>query len=167
MDVAVDTVALHGKTKSESEKKPETGLTAYVDSRPLNEKDWYRKVGSEWYVLKSGQWIPSLSSEKYAALIALHRTCLDEHHDFFLASQHASASRALRRLAQKYDMPARMWKHAIHSYLEVLRHRLPESQGTMDCFIIMAHGMMALLGETVPQFRFTWIECQADLARYA
>ena len=35
----------------------------------------------------------SLSNEQWQALIALHRTLLHEHHDFFLASQHPSASR--------------------------------------------------------------------------
>jgi hypothetical protein len=55
----------------------------------------------------SGQ--PKLNNEQWQALIALHRTLLHEHHDFFLASQHPSASPALRRLASKYAMPARMW----------------------------------------------------------
>ncbi|KAK1658554.1 hypothetical protein BDP55DRAFT_506504, partial [Colletotrichum godetiae] len=66
---------------------------------------------------------PKLNNEQWQALIALHRTLLHEHHDFFLASQHPSASPALRRLASKYAMPARMWRHGIHSFLEVLRHR--------------------------------------------
>jgi hypothetical protein len=69
----------------------------------------------------SGQ--PKLNPEQWQALIALHRTLLHEHHDFFLASQHPSASPALRRLASKYAMPARMWRHGIHSFLELLRHR--------------------------------------------
>ena len=68
-----------------------------------------------------------LNNEQWQALIALHRTLLHEHHDFFLASQHPSASPALRRLASKYAMPARMWRHGIHSFLELLRHRLPAS----------------------------------------
>jgi hypothetical protein len=61
-----------------------------------------------------------LANDHWQALIALHRTLLHEHHDFFLASQHPSASPALRRLASKYSMPARMWKHGIHSFLEPL-----------------------------------------------
>lgn len=65
---------------------------------------------------------PKLNNEQWQALIALHRTLLHEHHDFFLASQHPSASPALRRLAAKYAMPARMWRHGIHSFLELLRH---------------------------------------------
>ncbi|KAI4227194.1 MAG: hypothetical protein L6R40_008223, partial [Gallowayella cf. fulva] len=40
-----------------------------------------------------------LSNEQWQALIALHKTLLHEHHDFFLASQHPSASPSLRKLA--------------------------------------------------------------------
>ncbi len=107
-----------------------------------------------------------LSNEQFQALIALHRTLLHEHHDFFLASQHPSASPALRRLASKYAMPARMWRHGIHSFLELLRHRLPASLDHMLAFIYLAYSMVALLYETVPTFEDTWIECLGDLGRY-
>ncbi|KAK4669985.1 uncharacterized protein QC763_0038120 [Podospora pseudopauciseta] len=107
-----------------------------------------------------------LNNEQWQALIALHRTLLHEHHDFFLASQHPSASPALRRLASKYAMPARMWRHSIHSFLELLRHRLPASLEHMLMFIYLAYSMMALLYETVPAFEDTWIECLGDLGRY-
>lgn len=109
---------------------------------------------------------PKLNNEQWQALIALHRTLLHEHHDFFLASQHPSASAALRRLASKYAMPARMWRHGIHSFLELLRHRLPASLEHMLTFIYLAYSMMALLYETVPAFEDTWIECLGDLGRY-
>ena len=109
---------------------------------------------------------PKITNEQWQALIALHRTLLHEHHDFFLASQHPSASVALRRLASKYAMPARMWRHGIHSFLELLRHRLPGSIDHMLSFIYLAYSMMALLYETVPTFEDTWIECLGDLARY-
>ena len=108
----------------------------------------------------------SLTPEQWQALIALHKTLLHEHHDFFLASQHPSASPALSRLAAKYSMPARMWRHGIHAFLEVLRHRLPESLDHMLAFIYIAYSMMALLCETVPTFEDTWIECLGDLGRY-
>ena len=62
-----------------------------------------------------------LANDHWQALIALQRTLLHEHHDFFLASQHPSASSALRRLASKYSMPARMWKYGVHFFLELLR----------------------------------------------
>ena len=87
--------------------------------------------------------------EQWQALIALHRTLLYEHHDFLMATQHPLATPALRNLAQKYSMPARMWRHGIHAFLEVLRHRRPESQDYMLAFIYLAYQMMALLHETV------------------
>ena len=64
------------------------------------------------------------SSEQWQALIDLHHTLLNKHHDFFRASQHPAASDALKRLPAKYAMPARMWRYGIHSFLELLRHRL-------------------------------------------
>lgn len=107
-----------------------------------------------------------LSPVQWQALIALHRTLLNEHHDFFLASQHPSASPVLKRLAEKYAMPARMWRYGIHSFLELLRHRLPDSLEHMLTFIYMAYSMMTLLFESVRAFEDTWIECLGDLARY-
>lgn len=107
-----------------------------------------------------------LSNEQWQALIALHRTLLHEHHDFFLASQHPTASPALQRLPTKYAMPARMWRHGIHSFLELLRHRLPHSLEHMLSFVYLAYQMMGLLMESVPTFHETWIECLGDLARY-
>ncbi|SMR50448.1 unnamed protein product [Zymoseptoria tritici ST99CH_3D1] len=107
-----------------------------------------------------------LDPEQWQALIALHRTLLYEHHDFLMATQHPSATEALRGLATKYSMPARMWRHGIHAFLEVLRHRRPASQDYMLSFIYLAYQMMALLLETVPSFTDTWIECLGDLARY-
>lgn len=107
-----------------------------------------------------------LSDEQWQALIALHKTLLHEHHDFFLASQHPSANPALSKLPEHYSMPARMWRHGIHSFLEVLRHRLPESLDHMLAFIYIAYSTVALLYETVSSFESTWIECLGDLGRY-
>ncbi|KAH7131211.1 hypothetical protein EDB81DRAFT_728312 [Dactylonectria macrodidyma] len=107
-----------------------------------------------------------LNNEQWQALVALHRTLLHEHHDFFLASQHPSARLPLRRLAAKYAMPARMWRHGIHSFLELMRHRLPHSLEHMLTFLYLAYIMLALLYETVPAFEETWIECLGDLGRY-
>ncbi|KAK4552386.1 hypothetical protein LTR86_010400 [Recurvomyces mirabilis] len=107
-----------------------------------------------------------LDASQWQALIALHRTLLYEHHDFMMAKQHPSATPALRGLPVKYSMPARMWKHGIHAFLEVLRHRRPDSQDYMMSFIYLAYQMTTLLYETVPIFLDTWIECLGDLARY-
>ncbi|KAL2016670.1 hypothetical protein VTK56DRAFT_3214 [Thermocarpiscus australiensis] len=89
---------------------------------------------------------PKLNNEQWQALIALHRTLIREHHDFFLASQHPSAAPPLRRLATK--------------------HRLPESREHMVASIYIAYSMLTLLFETVPAFENTWIECLGDLGRY-
>ncbi|KAE8849629.1 hypothetical protein PTNB73_01360 [Pyrenophora teres f. teres] len=115
---------------------------------------------------QEGESRTNLASDHWQALIALHRTLLHEHHDFFLASQHPSSSPALRYLAGKYSMPARMWKHGIHSFLELLRRHLPASIDHMLAFIYLAYQMVALLYETVPAFEDTWIECLGDLGRY-
>src|ERR1700753_4507835 len=59
-----------------------------------------------------------------------------------------------------------MWRHGIHSFLELLRHRLPYSLKHMLSFVYLAYQMMGLLMESVPIFHETWIECLGDLARY-
>lgn len=117
------------------------------------------------YIEEGGE-LENLKQEQWQALIAMHRTLLHEHHDFFLASQHPSASPSLKRLPQKYAMPARMWRHGIHSFLEILRQRLPESLEHMLTFIYLTYSMMTLLVESVKEFENTWIECLGDLARY-
>ncbi|KAJ5619265.1 DNA/RNA-binding domain E.t1.c1-type [Penicillium lagena] len=107
-----------------------------------------------------------LTSQQWQAMIAVHRSLLYEHHDFFLASQHPSASPVVKRLAEKYAMPARMWRYGIHSFLELLRHKLQDSLEYMLSFIYIAYSMMTLLLETVPIYKENWIECLGDLARY-
>ncbi|KAI7480727.1 hypothetical protein KC351_g6797 [Hortaea werneckii] len=107
-----------------------------------------------------------LAREQWQALVALHRTLLYEHYDFLMATQHPFATDELKALPARYCMPARMWKHAIHSFLEVLRHRRPDSQEYMLAFVYLTYQMMALLLETVPSFEDTWVECLGDLARY-
>ena len=107
-----------------------------------------------------------INNEQWQALLTLHRTLLHKHHDFFLASKHPAASEPLRRLAAKYAMPARMWRHGIHSFLELLRHKLPASYEDMLTFIYMAYDVMKLLYEIVSEFGDAWIERLGDLARY-
>jgi len=112
--------------------------------------------------------------DSWSALIALHRTLLHEHHDFFLATQHPSGSPALRQLSGKYDMPNRLWKHAIYDCLEILRRSICETSArkqdpAMEHFLhffCIAYQMVALLYETVPAFKNTWTERLGDLARY-
>ena len=63
-------------------------------------------------------------------------------------------------------MPARMWKHCIHTFSEVLKFHLPTSHDHMLAIVYLAYTMMALLYETVPPFKDTWIECLGDLGRH-
>ena len=107
-----------------------------------------------------------LKNDQWQSLIALHKQLLHEHHDFFLASQDPAASPTLSRLAARNNMPARMWRHGIHAFLDVLRYRLPDSLEHMLAFIYIAYSMMALLYETLPTFEDAWIECLGDLGRY-
>lgn len=46
-------------------------------------------------------------------------------------------------------MPARMWRHGIHTFFELLRHNMPYYMEHMLAFIYLAYTMMALLYETV------------------
>ncbi|RAR15499.1 telomerase-binding protein est1a protein [Stemphylium lycopersici] len=158
------------------------GLLLKPDSRPISQEQLASEVESIYSTLTMVEAkcirvdlaqakafeenAPQPTSGHWQALIALHRTLLHEHHDFFLAIQHPSASPALRRLAAKRFMPARMWKHGIHSFLELLRMRLPESIDYMLAFIYLGYQMMALLHETVPALDDTWIERLGDLGRY-
>lgn len=165
-DTAVDTTTTTTeKTESKSQEGPEMAKLS-INVRPRPDQYPYKKIGQEYWVRQGHQWMRSLHGEQWADLFALHRNLLGEHLDFFLASQHPRAEAPLKRLAAKYNMPARMWRHGVHSFLEVMRKRLVESQEYMDRFIILAYGMMSFLEEMAPRYLYTWIECKADLTRY-
>ena len=108
----------------------------------------------------------NLTNDQWRSLMALHEQLLHEHHNFFLVTQHPSASSNLSKIAAKYSMPARMWQHGVHGHLEVLRHRLPDAIEHMLSFTYTAYSMTALLYETVPSFENEWVECLGDIARY-
>ncbi|KAF1995531.1 hypothetical protein P154DRAFT_445225 [Amniculicola lignicola CBS 123094] len=154
------------------------GLLLQPESRPISHKQLAAEVKSIYVGLTmveakcihvertvSGA-VESLFLDHWQTLITLHNTLLHEHHDFFLASRHPSASLALHRLASKYSTPARMWKHVIHSFLELLRHHIPEAPNHRLAFIYRVHQMIALLYEKAPTFEDTWVECLGDLGRY-
>ncbi|CAH0025575.1 unnamed protein product [Clonostachys rhizophaga] len=63
--------------------------------------------------------VRELSKEQWQALISLHRTLLEE--------TLRSAGLPLYWLASKNSIPARMWRHDIHSVSKPLRHRRPAS----------------------------------------
>ncbi|CAI7673234.1 unnamed protein product [Penicillium viridicatum] len=107
-----------------------------------------------------------LSQDQWQTFVSLHRTLLYEYHDFLLASQHPSGGPVLKDLALKYGIPARMWRYGVHSFLELLRQKLPGFMEHMLNFIHISYSMMTLLLESVPVFKETWIGCLGDLARY-
>ncbi|KAK2594706.1 hypothetical protein QQS21_007556 [Conoideocrella luteorostrata] len=166
----------HAKNQSFSADAPQEELVRQLDVRTITSDQLVAEVKgiyaglilleSKCIEYDGSQHDAELSEEQYHALVSLHRSLLNEHHDFFLASQHPSACDALHRLASKYAMPARLWRHGIHSFLELLRYKLPGSMEHMLTFIYIAYAMMALLYETVPAFEDTWVECLGDLGRY-
>jgi hypothetical protein len=71
-----------------------------------------------------------LSGSQWQKHILLHEDLLNRHFDIlfvFLKSQHPSASLLLKEFGDKNFMPARMWRHGIHTFLEVLRQKYPET----------------------------------------
>ena len=107
-----------------------------------------------------------LDTEEWHSLIVLHKQLLNHHYDFFLASQLYRTRNWLIRLVNRYSMPARMWRHGIYDFLEVLRHRLPDSLEHLVTFIHIAYSVMVLLYQDVQAFEHTWTECLGDLGRY-
>ncbi|KAL2856260.1 hypothetical protein BJX68DRAFT_205452 [Aspergillus pseudodeflectus] len=118
------------------------------------------------YIKIQSQSKKELSPQQWQKLILVHRYLLQEHHDFLLATQNPVGDPFLKGLAQKYSMPARLWRHGIQALLELLRRRLPSSSEYMLTFIHLAYSMMTLLLETAPAFEESWIECLGDIARY-
>ena len=108
----------------------------------------------------------SLSHEQWQTLIFLHKSLLHKHHDFFLTFQHSFVSSALNKLAVKYLMPTKMWRHEIHAFLKILRHRLSKLLKYMLTFIYIAYFIMTMLYEIVFIFENTWIKCLKNLNRY-
>ncbi|KAJ2893949.1 hypothetical protein MKZ38_008055 [Zalerion maritima] len=148
------------KTRSISQDELVTEVKAIYSGLFMVEEKCIQVVDTQ---MKSSE---SLSQDQWQALVSIHRTALHEYHDFFLASQHPSASPALKRLATKYSMASRMWRHGIHSFLELLRLRLPESMDFMLTFLYLAYSMVSVLYESVPAFENILMESLGDLARY-
>ncbi|KAH7053444.1 hypothetical protein B0J12DRAFT_710232 [Macrophomina phaseolina] len=152
-----------------------TGLVLQPISRLISEEQLYTEVDSIYTGLtriesKCMHFYSTqrmmLAPAQWLALAGLHRALLCEHHDFFLASHHPSASTALRDRAMEYSMPARMWNHGIYSFLDLLRQYLPESLEHLLAFTSLAYQMITFLYEAVPAFECTWVKYLGELARY-
>lgn len=100
----------------------------------------------------------------------MHRTLLHEkppvHWAKLSVHEHPAVSPALRNILSGFTMPAQMWRHGIHSFLELLRHRHPDSLDHMLAFVYLAYQMVGILMEEVPAYTEIWEECFGDLAKY-
>jgi hypothetical protein len=90
------------------------GLLLQPDSRPISQEQLASEVKSIYAGLTMVE-TKCIHVDRAQAVQDAQdpNVKLAADHNFFLASQHPSANPALRRLAQKYSMPARMWKHRI------------------------------------------------------
>jgi serine/threonine protein kinase len=59
--------------------------------------------------------------------VSFYLLLLSEHHDYFLATQHPTASQHLKQLASELNMPSRMLHHGILTPLRLLIDELPKS----------------------------------------
>jgi hypothetical protein len=82
--------------------------SAMVEAKCIEYEDEATQLkGDSQLQLNDGEW---------QAIIALHRNLLHEHHDFFLASQHRSATAASNKLAVGYATSTRMHWHELYSF---------------------------------------------------
>ncbi|RJE21989.1 hypothetical protein PHISCL_05654 [Aspergillus sclerotialis] len=107
-----------------------------------------------------------ISHQKWENISGLHRTLLSEHHDFYVAYHHPVASSIVMGLAERYQVPARMWNIGIFGLLRLQSTRHPDSLEHMLTFIYHCYSLLTLLLETAPKFERIWIECLGDLARF-
>lgn len=97
-----------------------------------------------------------LSKEQWQALIALHRTLLNEHHDFFSATRHHMAPWELRMLASKYAMPLRLLQRNINPALELLKRHAKDTPGRMHDMLDVTFGMLNRLRHEVSPTSPVW-----------
>lgn len=111
----------------------------------------------------------------------LHRLA-DAHYSFLQLALDPRLPASLHSLAQRYNIPTRLWQVGFHQLLERMRHAVlsaplsgPDDTGTSTNvlehlieFIQYAYGFYSQLFEdpTIAVFRAAWIEQLGDLARY-
>ena len=163
---------------NELQREAHTTMLLQPETRPITQEQLVKEVKGIYAGLVTAEKMcveidkqqaattKKLSAEQLQALIALRRTLLHEHHDFFMASQHPSASPALRRLAEKYSMPARLWQHALNSFLELLRDQMPGSSAHMLEFLGLAYSLLGHLNDHAPSLSTEWADCVKGLDVY-
>ncbi|GAA5899122.1 hypothetical protein JCM8208_003009 [Rhodotorula glutinis] len=133
-----------------------------------------------------------LDDEFWVRLATLHKQLADAHYSFLQLALDPRLPASLHSLAQRYNIPTRLWQVGFHQLLERMRHAvlsapLPSSTSTSTSshahahdsppanvlehlieFIQHAYGFYSQLFEdpTIAVFRAAWIEQLGDLARY-
>jgi hypothetical protein len=73
---------------------------------------------------------------------------------------------ALRGLARKYAMPARMWEHGLNSFLKILCKQMPGTNEHMRAYLDHAYPVLEDLQQHVPSLSTDWSECVKGLNVY-
>lgn len=107
--------------------------------------------------------VPSSEWEK---LSTEHCALLQEHYDFYLASQRPETSSIIKGLAESEAHTARLWNIGIYGPIKLKWRQCPNSSEHMLTFICFSYSMLERLLHAVPRFKGIWQECLADLARY-
>ncbi|KPV77805.1 uncharacterized protein RHOBADRAFT_51613 [Rhodotorula graminis WP1] len=135
-----------------------------------------------------------LDDEFWVRLATLHKQLADAHYSFLQLALDPRLPASLHSLAQRYNIPTRLWQVGFHQLLERMRHAvlsapLPSSTSShahthaqahaedsppanvlehLIEFIQHAYGFYSQLFEdpTIAVFRAAWIEQLGDLARY-
>ena len=107
-----------------------------------------------------------LSASEWRSFRELHQHLLGTYHDFFTTSHHPSATEDLRNIAQHDDIPDKLLKIGIYSFLDIARYELPESLEHMLTHISYAHRLLQTLLEGVSVYRGVWLEGTRQLTWY-
>jgi hypothetical protein len=106
------------------------------------------------------------SASEWKSFRELHQQLLGIYLDFFRCSYHPSATEDLRSIAQQRNMPGKLLKFGIHSFLDIARYQLPESLEHMLSYINYAYKSLQTLLEGVSVYRDIWLEGTRQLAWY-
>ncbi|KAJ5461038.1 uncharacterized protein N7458_002590 [Penicillium daleae] len=101
-----------------------------------------------------------------SSLLHCHQNLLEMYLDFFLTSQRLSGGTILKSVAEKYQMPTRVWGTGINSPLAALKAKRPQSLDYVWTFIYIAYSSLTSLLENVSVFRETWMDFLGDLAQF-
>ena len=110
-----------------------------------------------------------MSDSEWQRHIIRHESLLNRYENVilvFVKSHIPSAGLLLKQFCGSRRILARMWRHGIFVFLEILRQRYPNTVEHIIRFINSAYSTIIRLSGNVSLFRDTWNEQLGDLARY-